>query len=45
MDLDGLLQHRAEHDAFLAEHYASPLPEEDQVGFEGLDCFRPIRPG
>jgi uncharacterized protein (DUF1684 family) len=32
---------RAARDVFLAEHYASPLPEEDQASFEGLDYFAP----
>ncbi|MCJ7725550.1 MAG: hypothetical protein MUP76_04080 [Acidimicrobiia bacterium] len=41
MDFDALLLHRAEHDRFLGEHYASPLPEEHQAGFEGLDYFQP----
>ncbi len=41
MDLDSLRQHRIEHDRFLAEHYASPLPEEYQAGFSGLDYFVP----
>jgi len=42
-DLDALLQHRAERDQFLAENYASPLPEEHQEGFGGLDYFPPDR--
>jgi len=41
--LDALLRHRAERDQFLAENYASPLPEEHQEGFGGLDYFPPDR--
>ena len=41
MDLDALLEHRSERDTFLAEHYASPLPEEHQENFEGLHWFDP----
>ena len=41
MDLDALTAHRHDHDRFLAEHYASPLPEEYQDGFGGLDYFPP----
>ena len=32
---------RAARDEFLAEHYASPLTEEDQAAFNGLDYFVP----
>lgn len=32
---------RAERDRFLADHYASPLSEEDQADFDGLDYFPP----
>lgn len=41
MDLDKLLQARSDRDRFFAEHYSSPLPEEHQAGFEGLDYFPP----
>ena len=32
---------RAVRDEFFAEHYASPLPEEDRADFVGLDYFPP----
>ena len=41
MDTDTLLEMRSERDLFFAEHYSSPLPEEHQSGFEGLDYFAP----
>jgi len=41
VDVGALLEYRSERDAFLVEHYASPLPEEYQGSFEGLDCFEP----
>ena len=41
MDLDALLEYRSERDIFLVEHYASPLPEEHQESFEGLEWFDP----
>jgi uncharacterized protein (DUF1684 family) len=41
MDLDALLEYRSERESFLAEHYASPLPEEYQGSFEGLDWYPP----
>jgi hypothetical protein len=41
MDLDNLLQARSDRDHFFAEHYSSPLPEEHQSGFQGLDYFPP----
>lgn len=41
MDADRLLRDRAEHDRFLAGHYASPLPEEHRAGFGGLDHYPP----
>jgi uncharacterized protein (DUF1684 family) len=41
VDLDALLEYRSERDSFLAEHYASPLPEEHQESFDGLDWFPP----
>ncbi len=41
MDIDRLLRERAEHDAFLIEHYTSPLPEEHRASFAGLDYFPP----
>lgn len=34
-----LAQVREERDRFLREHYASPLPAEDQAAFPGLDYF------
>ena len=40
-DLDAILRHRTERDRFLAEDYASPLPEEHREGFRGLDYFPP----
>ena len=39
----GIAEGREERDLFLREHYASPLPEEDQAGFEGLDYY-PVDP-
>lgn len=41
MDIEALLEHRAEHDRFLAGHYASPVPEEHRADFAGLDYFDP----
>ena len=41
MDIEHLLHQRSERDQFLAEHYASPLPEEHRPGFSGLDYFPP----
>jgi uncharacterized protein (DUF1684 family) len=41
MDMQRLLDDRAERDRFLREHYASPLPEEHLEGFSGLDYFPP----
>ncbi len=32
---------RGERDSFLAQHYASPLPEEDQDHFTGIEYFDP----
>lgn len=32
---------RASRDRFFAEHYASPLSDEDQAAFEGLEYFPP----
>jgi len=32
---------RTERDRFLAEHYASPIPEEDRAGFAGADYYDP----
>ena len=39
----GIEASRQERDRFLKEHYASPLPEEDQEAFVGIDYF-PIDP-
>lgn len=41
MDVGALTQYRSERNAFFAEHYASPLPEEHQKVFDGLDFFEP----
>jgi hypothetical protein len=41
MDVDGLLQMRSERDRWFAEHYSSPVPEEDLPRFVGLDYFAP----
>lgn len=41
--LTGIEAARDKHDLFLKEHYASPMPEEDQEAFDGLDYF-PIDP-
>jgi hypothetical protein len=41
VDVDQLLHERSERDRFLLEHYSSPLPEEHQATFEGLDYFSP----
>ena len=41
MDEQALEQHRRQHDEFLRSHYASPLPDEDQETFSGLDYFPP----
>ena len=41
VDIDALLRERSERDRFLAEHYASPLPEEHREAFAGLDYFAP----
>lgn len=39
MDREALEEHRRQHDDFLRSHYASPLPDEDQDVFSGLDYF------
>ena len=39
MNADDIHAERVDRDRFLAEHYASPLPEEDQAVFVGLDYF------
>jgi uncharacterized protein len=39
MTSEDLQRHRDERDRFLAEHFASPLSEEDQATFVGLDYF------
>jgi len=41
MDSEALAQVRRDKDEFLRSHYASPLPEEDQADFPGLDYFAP----
>ena len=41
MDLGALAEYRSERDEFFARHYASPLPEELQESFAGLDWFGP----
>jgi len=41
VDTELLLRRRSERDRFLAEHYASPVPEEHRPGFGGLDYFPP----
>jgi hypothetical protein len=41
MDRKGLEGYRKERDEFLRSHYASPLPEDDQEVFSGLDYFPP----
>ncbi|MEN8041511.1 MAG: DUF1684 domain-containing protein [Actinomycetota bacterium] len=39
MSTDDILGERAARDKFLREHYASPMPDEDQAVFAGLDYF------
>ncbi len=41
MDLARLTEERVERDRFMAEHYASPIPEEHRSGFRGLAYFPP----
>jgi uncharacterized protein (DUF1684 family) len=41
MDTQRLLRERSGHDAFLAEHYSSPLPEEHRSAFTALAYFPP----
>lgn len=41
MDREALEEHRRQQDEFLQSHYASPLPDEDQEAFSGLDYFPP----
>ncbi len=41
MDIQTLIEMRSERDLFFAEHYSSPLPEEHQSDFHGLDYFTP----
>lgn len=41
MDAEGLLAERAATDRFMAEHYASPIPEEHLGTFRGLDWYEP----
>jgi uncharacterized protein (DUF1684 family) len=41
MDRVALAEHRSQRDEFLRSHYASPLPDEDQEKFGGLDYFPP----
>jgi hypothetical protein len=40
-DPQAILDARAQRDQFLAEHYASPIPEEDRAGFAGADYYEP----
>ena len=40
-DRSAILAARAERDHFLAEHYASPISEEDRAGFAGADYYEP----
>ena len=39
--VDELLTERRLRDRFMAEHYASPLPEDHRADFTGLDWFDP----
>ncbi len=41
MDLETLIEERTERDRFMADHYASPIPEEHRSGFPGLAYFSP----
>ena len=41
MDGEALAAYRQERDEFLRSHYASPLPDDDQVTFDGLSYFPP----
>lgn len=41
MDMERLVDDRAERDRFLREHYSSPLPDEHLEAFSGLDYFLP----
>lgn len=41
MDVQALARHRRDRDEFLRSHYASPLPDDDQEAFTGLDYFPP----
>ena len=41
MDVDRLLRDRREKDAFLRDHYASPVPDDQRASFTGLDYFDP----
>lgn len=40
----GIEAARTERNLFFKEHYASPMPDEDQAVFTGLDYF-PVEPG
>ena len=40
-DTAGLRAHRRERDNHFSSHYASPIPEEHQEAFAGLDYFLP----
>jgi hypothetical protein len=40
-DPQAILAARTERDRFLAEHYASPIPEEHRTGFVGADYYEP----
>ena len=41
MDTHDLARHRAERDTFFREHYATPISDDDLVGFTGLTYFEP----
>lgn len=41
MDAEALLADRAATDRFMAEHYASPIPEEHLTDFTGLEWYDP----
>lgn len=40
-DREAILTERIERDAFLCEHYASPIPEDVRPAYEGADYFEP----
>ena len=41
MDSEALARYRSDRDDFLRSHYASPLPDDDQEIFGGLNYFPP----